>query len=65
MIRALTIFAVTYALMNTRRSTFLRPDRPTATLAGAVLMIAAGVLTPDEAYRAIDCSRWRTPPKID
>ncbi len=57
MIRALSIFAVTCALMNTQRSAFLRLDRPTAALAGAVLMIAAGVLTPDEAYGAID---WNT-----
>src|SRR5437867_2390363 len=57
MIRALSIFAVTYALMNTQRSAFVRLDRPTAALAGAVLMIAASVLTPDQAYRAID---WNT-----
>ena len=57
MIRALSILAVTYALMNTRRSMFARLDRPTAALTGAMLTIAAGVLTPDEAYRAID---WNT-----
>ena len=57
MIRALSIFALTYGLISTRRTPFIRLDRPTAALAGAVLMIAAGVLTPDEAYRAID---WNT-----
>lgn len=56
-IRALSIFAATYALISTRRTRFIRLDRPAAALAGAVLMIAAGVLTPDQAYRAID---WDT-----
>jgi Na+/H+ antiporter NhaD/arsenite permease-like protein len=56
-IRALSIFAATYALISTRRTPFIRLDRPAAALAGAVLMIAAGVLTPDQAYRAID---WDT-----
>jgi Na+/H+ antiporter NhaD/arsenite permease-like protein len=31
-------------------------DRPAAGLIGAVLMVTAGVLTPEEAYRAIDWS---------
>lgn len=57
MIRALSIFVVTYALISARRTPFTRLDRPTAALAGAVLMIAARVLTPDQAYRAID---WNT-----
>jgi Na+/H+ antiporter NhaD/arsenite permease-like protein len=57
MIRAVTIFAVTYALISTRRAPFIRVDRPTAALAGAVFMVAAGVLTPADAYRAVD---WDT-----
>ena len=57
MIRALSIFAVTYALISARRVPLIRLDRPTAALAGAVLMVAAGVLTPEAAYRAID---WNT-----
>jgi Na+/H+ antiporter NhaD/arsenite permease-like protein len=57
MIRALSIFAVTYTLINTRRTPFVGLDRPTTALAGAVLMVAAGVLTPQDAYHAID---WNT-----
>jgi Na+/H+ antiporter NhaD/arsenite permease-like protein len=57
MIRAVTIFALTYALINTRRAPFIRIDRPTAALAGAVFMVTAGVLTPADAYRAVD---WDT-----
>ena len=57
MIRALSTFAVTYALISARRAPLIRLDRPTAALAGAVAMVAAGVLTPDQAYRAID---WNT-----
>ena len=34
----------------------LRLDRPTAALIGAVLMVGAGVLTPEQAYRAVDWS---------
>jgi len=56
-IRALSIFAVTYALISARRVPLIRLDRPTAALAGAVLMVVAGVLTPEAAYRAID---WNT-----
>jgi hypothetical protein len=42
-IRALTVFALTYALMSTQRPAFVRLDRPTAALTGAVLMVAAGI----------------------
>jgi Na+/H+ antiporter NhaD/arsenite permease-like protein len=57
MIPALGIFAVTYLLMSKPRWPMAQLDRPTAGLLGAVLMIAAGVLTPAQAYRAID---WNT-----
>jgi Na+/H+ antiporter NhaD/arsenite permease-like protein len=57
MIRAIGIFAVTYGLISARRTPLIRIDRPTAALAGAVLMIAAGVLTPAQAYQAVD---WDT-----
>jgi Na+/H+ antiporter NhaD/arsenite permease-like protein len=54
---ALGIFAVTYFLMNKPHWSRIQLDRPTAGLVGAVLMIAAGVLTPEQAYQAID---WNT-----
>jgi Na+/H+ antiporter NhaD/arsenite permease-like protein len=57
MIQALGIFAVTYLLMTKPRWPITQLDRPTAGLIGAVLMIAAGVLTPAQAYQAID---WNT-----
>jgi Na+/H+ antiporter NhaD/arsenite permease-like protein len=57
MIPALGIFAVTYLLISKPRWPFARLDRPTAGLIGAVLMIAAGLLTPAQAYQAID---WDT-----
>jgi Na+/H+ antiporter NhaD/arsenite permease-like protein len=57
MIPALGIFAVTYFLVSQPRWPFAQLDRPTAGLIGAVLMIAAGLLTPEQAYQAID---WDT-----
>src|SRR5437660_4490682 len=57
MVRALGIFAVTYLLMSRPQWPLVRLDRPAAGLIGAVLMVAAGVLTPEQAYRAVD---WNT-----
>jgi Na+/H+ antiporter NhaD/arsenite permease-like protein len=57
MIPALGIFAVTYLLISKPRWPFAQLDRPTAGLIGAVLMIAAGLLTPEQAYQAVD---WDT-----
>src|ERR671935_2956383 len=57
MFRALGIFAITYLLMSKPHWPIVQLDRPTAGLIGAVLMIAAGVLTPEQAYQAID---WNT-----
>jgi Na+/H+ antiporter NhaD/arsenite permease-like protein len=54
--RALSIFAVTYMLMNRPQWPAVPLDRPAAGLIGAVLMVAAGVLTPEQAYRAVDWS---------
>src|SRR5437667_10712890 len=51
---ALAIFALTYVLISVRRVPFLNLDRPAAALLGAVLMVACGVLTLGEAYRAIN-----------
>ena len=54
---ALGIFACTYLLMSKPHWRIVQLDRPTAGLLGAVLMVAAGVLTPEQAYRAVD---WNT-----
>jgi Na+/H+ antiporter NhaD/arsenite permease-like protein len=56
MVRALSIFAVTYVLISRPSWPVIHLDRPTAGLIGAVLMVAFGVLTPEQAYRAIDWS---------
>ncbi|MCG3146963.1 MAG: putative transporter [Verrucomicrobiae bacterium] len=53
-ILALTIFAGTYALISGRRLKVLPLNRPAAALLGAVLMVATGVMTPEQAYRAVD-----------
>jgi Na+/H+ antiporter NhaD/arsenite permease-like protein len=53
-ITAILIFALTYALISGRRLKILPLNRPAAALLGAVLMIATGVMKPEEAYRAVD-----------
>ncbi|MBU6411344.1 MAG: anion transporter, partial [Verrucomicrobia bacterium] len=53
-ILAIGIFCVTYLLISGRRLKILPLNRPAAALLGAVLMVACGVLTPDQAYRAVD-----------
>ena len=54
-ILAVAIFAVTYALISGRRLKILPLNRPAAALLGTVLMVVAGVMTPEAAYRAVDC----------
>src|SRR5438128_12615860 len=51
---AFGIFACTYLLMSKPHWRSVQLDRPTAGLLGAVLMVAAGVLTHEQAYRAVD-----------
>ena len=51
---ALGIFALTYLAVAAGRLPFLSVDRPAAALLGAVLMVAAGVLTPREASAAVN-----------
>jgi Na+/H+ antiporter NhaD/arsenite permease-like protein len=51
---AYLIFAATYVVLAIGRVPGLRIDRTGATIVGAALMIAAGVLTVSEAYAAIN-----------
>jgi Na+/H+ antiporter NhaD/arsenite permease-like protein len=51
---ALAIFAITYLLISGRRLKVLPLNRPAAALLGTVLMVACGVMTPEQAYRAVD-----------
>ncbi len=51
---AVAIFCVTYALISGRRFRLLPLNRPAAALLGAVLMVASEVMTPEQAYRAVD-----------
>lgn len=51
---AVAIFALTYVLIGGRRLKILPLNRPAAALLGAVLMVALGVMTPEQAYHAVD-----------
>lgn len=51
---AVAIFAATYAVVALGKIPVYRIDRAGAALLGGSLMVAAGVLTLDEAYRAVN-----------
>jgi Na+/H+ antiporter NhaD/arsenite permease-like protein len=51
---AIVIFAATYLVMAIGKLPFYQLDRAGAALLGASLMVALGVVSLDEAYRAID-----------
>src|SRR5947209_3434002 len=51
---ATLVFALTYLVLAIGRFPGLRIDRTSAALIGAALMIAFAVLSPAEAYRAVD-----------
>lgn len=51
---AIAIFALTYLLISGRRLKVLPLNRPAAALLGTVLMVTTGVLTPEQAYHAVD-----------
>ncbi len=51
---ALAIFALTYLLLSGRQLHILPLNRPAAALLGTVLMVGCGILTPEQAYRAVD-----------
>ncbi|HHT9132682.1 MAG TPA: SLC13 family permease [Candidatus Tripitaka californicus] len=54
MIKALLIFLITYFIISAQRISWPWLDRPPGALLGAVLMVGLGVMTLEEAYRAID-----------
>jgi len=51
---AIGIFCLTYLLISGKRWKLLPLDRPAAALLGTVLMVACGVVTPEQAYRAVN-----------
>src|SRR6059036_3741309 len=51
---AIGIFTLTYVLLSGRGLHILPLNRPAAALLGAVLMVACGIMTPEQAYRAVD-----------
>jgi len=51
---AVLIFCLTYLLISGRQLKILPLNRPAAALLGTVLMVAFGVLTPEQAYSAVD-----------
>jgi Na+/H+ antiporter NhaD/arsenite permease-like protein len=51
---AVAIFAFTYLLISGRRLKLLPLNRPAAAILGTVLMVATGVMTPEQAYAAVD-----------
>jgi Na+/H+ antiporter NhaD/arsenite permease-like protein len=53
-ILAVLIFAFTYLLVSGRRLKILPLNRPAAAVLGTVMMVVSGVMTPEEAYRAVD-----------
>jgi Na+/H+ antiporter NhaD/arsenite permease-like protein len=51
---AIAIFSLTYVLISGRRLKILPLNRPASALLGAVLMVACGILTPEQVYRSVD-----------
>ena len=54
LIAAVTIFAATYAFVAVGKIPIYHIDRAGAALLGASLMVGSGVLSAEEAYRAVD-----------
>lgn len=57
MLKALVIFLITYVLISGKRSNILKIGRTGGVLLGAVLMVAAGVVGPAQAYKLVN---WDT-----
>ncbi len=51
---AVLIFGFTYLMISGRQLKILPLNRPAAALLGTVLMVALGVMTPEQAYHAVD-----------
>jgi Na+/H+ antiporter NhaD/arsenite permease-like protein len=51
---AVLVFCGTYLLIGGRQLKILPLNRPAAALLGTVLMVALGVMTPEQAYHAVD-----------
>lgn len=51
---AIAIFGFIYLLISGRRLKVLPLNRPAAALLGAVLMVACGIMTPQQVYRSVD-----------
>src|SRR5438105_15320388 len=58
MLEALIIFVATYLFLAGAELPLLKLDRPGGAVAGAVAMVAFGVLTPEQVYR--DAINWDT-----
>jgi len=52
--KGLLVFGITYALVASRRLQVIRIDRPAGALVGAVLAVAIGAVTPEQAAEAVD-----------
>jgi Na+/H+ antiporter NhaD/arsenite permease-like protein len=52
--RGLLVFGVTYVLVSTRRLGIVELDRPSSALVGALLAVAIGASTTEEALHAVD-----------
>jgi Na+/H+ antiporter NhaD/arsenite permease-like protein len=57
MIEAVSIFAMTYIIISGKKSKFLKVGRPAGVMLGAVLMVVARVIEPEEAYGLVN---WDT-----
>lgn len=51
---AILVFVATYGVVAFGRAPFVRIDRAGAALAGGAAMVALGVLTPEDAFAAVD-----------
>jgi len=54
MLKGLIVFAITYVLVARRKHRFARLDRPAGAIVGAVLAVAVGAISPDDAAKAVD-----------
>jgi len=54
--KGLVVFGITYVLVAARRQRWLALDRPAGALVGAVLAVALGASSPNEAAAAVDKS---------